>query len=977
MGMQIPTQSLPRRCSFAASLAGIVMLAFVFCASAESAPISAAEGLTCAIDDGAATCWGMILAGEFPEGQREKNSTDVPRPVPWSWGLDFSDIALSADHACAVADGAAVCWGLNDRGQLGDGTQLDSEYPVEVEGLSEGVTDVAVRDGNSCAIHLGVVKCWGARNAAVAVPAGSVATVPQTAPGSPDNAIRLADGSGWFCAVVNGSALCWISTAGPQQPAGLATGVEELTTGASYACAVVSGSARCWGVNSQGELGDGTTVASHASTQQVVGLTSGVTAISSSSRTSCAVHSGAVKCWGVNSSGQYGNGTIQSVVDQPSQPVQASGIASGADAVAVGDSHVCARQSGEFKCWGRNWHGELGDGLKLRSPAPAETSGSGALSGVSVGYREACATNAGALFCWGREANHFGGDGYSRVTSVPASSASPLGLVTSVGHHDFGACHVNASGGSCVGFGGQSISGATSIAGSDLRICGAVGPEMRCVNFVGTESQVGGISTPATDVSGGTRHFCARASGSAYCWNGDEKGQLGDGKAAATSEAVVPIGLSSGVTSIDAGAWSSCAVKSGAAWCWGSNEFGQLGDGTYRDRDVPVMVDGLETGVEKVSVGNEHACALLSDQTIRCWGRNVDGRLGSGDEHDSTVPRPVTGLIGAVEVSAGFDSTCARISASLVCWGSNEAGQLGVGGNFHRTTPANVVDAEPVRPVVEIIDPVDGGLFASSSVAVDVFTAGDESLECLVDGKHWQSCTDVTGLEDGRHSLLAEAIGSNNSKSSRSVRFVVDTTPPTLTINSPVDSLAVGESQSWSIGRDEPLAEVRCSYNDLPLTECFSFWPSISGEYVLRVEASDLAGNVGTATKKIRIGPPPAPMQPPPPAPAIVAPPALSRPQIGIAFKTSGKGKKRQVRVTVRLTNRGSALCNGRVSIGSTQLGRSVPVTLRGVASSACTASRIFKLPKRHRGTKIKFTVDFPGNSTLLPAARSVTRRLR
>ena len=318
---------------------------------ATTAVVSLAAGseYTCALTGaGSVWCWGDNSAGQLGDGTFTQSS--LPVQVLNSGGdaalSGVIAIAAGQNHACAVAgDGAAVCWGDNTRGELGNGSYLGSNLPVPVSGLTDGVAAISAGSYFTCAITTAeTASCWG-EGSSGQLGSGSAVGVPVPT-------TVVADSTGH--APLNG--------------------VVAVSAGVENACAVsTSGTAFCWGANNSGQLGNGATGASSSMPVAVLSpdgqsVLTGVTSLKGGLDDFCAVTSaGAAYCWGVNQRAQIGEATSSG----SNLPAQVSLLPGDVMAIATGYHQTCAlTNGGAALCWALSAGGQTGDSTSSTSPAP-------------------------------------------------------------------------------------------------------------------------------------------------------------------------------------------------------------------------------------------------------------------------------------------------------------------------------------------------------------------------------------------------------------------------------------------------------------------------------------------------------------------------------------------------------------------------------------------------------------------------------
>jgi alpha-tubulin suppressor-like RCC1 family protein len=143
-----------------------------------------------------------------------------------------------------------------------------------------------------------------------------------------------------------------------------------LSLGTVHSCAVTGAHGlKCWGYNGYYRLGDGT-LETRYTPVDVVGLTDGVASVSAGEVHTCALTlEGGVKCWGFNGHGEVGDGT--NIVKFT--PTDVQGLTVGVADLTIGDLHTCAAlNNGQFRCWGYNNYGQLGDLTKISRNSPAD-----------------------------------------------------------------------------------------------------------------------------------------------------------------------------------------------------------------------------------------------------------------------------------------------------------------------------------------------------------------------------------------------------------------------------------------------------------------------------------------------------------------------------------------------------------------------------------------------------------------------------
>lgn len=638
---------------------------------------------SCAVDfsnmtESVTKCWGRksldtsnrALTGEDKDHlllDEPDEVVDYLKSVNLGTGIVARAVKNDYYATCAITTNNKIkCFGYNNNGNLGLGDrnnrgatidEMGDNLPFVELGLGRTVhptiapEDVlSMRYGTACVIlDNNDLRCWGY---------GGYGKLGQG--GTFDVADAATERGNTFPVVDLGSA-----------------DVVKVQTGQYHTCAILSnGDLKCWGRGNYGQTGaqnngvTGTNSGNKPVNVNPVNLGSGRSSIdlcTGSNHTCAVLDNGDVKCFGRNNRGQLGQertgdiGTGSSSMGD-NLPITDLGFGRTATKIACSLESTCAiLDNGKVKCWGYNASGELGvgnttqKGLLIGDMGDSLDSvilGTGlSATKIIAGRFQFCAKlNTGDYKCWGDNPNATLGQGHKldigkSVLSM-GNNLSPINI--------------------------SSTNNITQMSVDAQTACAVLdNGHLKCwgVDYYGSR----GLADRVT---------------------GDRPEDMG------ANLASFNLGSEPNIVQIKSSVYSTCALNSaGRLFCFGEGGEGALAIGSSSSRgdkssemgdNIKYIDFGAVSTVKDFSVGYRGGCAILTNDVVKCWGRNDRGQLALGNNTDRGTNSAHLGsgftttdlgnLSTPVQIVAGYEHRCARFSNGRVkCWGTNNNAQLGLG----------------------------------------------------------------------------------------------------------------------------------------------------------------------------------------------------------------------------------------------------------------------------------------------------------
>jgi len=344
-------------------------------------------------------CWGSNYFGQLGIASTQLSSSPLAVSFPSEAGNDvrITSIAAGGGHTCALLEnGSAYCWGRNNDGQLGDGTQENKDKPTLVQ-APEGVSFVSIVAGgyHTCgATTKGDIYCWGSNisgQLGIADILGS--KIPTRVKRRSNIQIRSINaGEVHTCVFLrNGNVICWggnnhgqlglghhLLKADPSKDFTPVTmppniSLQSIFTRFQFNCGLtLEGAAYCWGRHGYRHHDKNSNSPIYSSQPGLVPAQTPFKSISIGKGFVCGLSAqGYLYCWGLNRFGIPGGlpGTLPVLSPDSSDSV----VPIVFDAIASGSDHACgATQDESIYCWGNNKDGQLGDNSNKNYSIPVQ-----------------------------------------------------------------------------------------------------------------------------------------------------------------------------------------------------------------------------------------------------------------------------------------------------------------------------------------------------------------------------------------------------------------------------------------------------------------------------------------------------------------------------------------------------------------------------------------------------------------------------
>jgi alpha-tubulin suppressor-like RCC1 family protein len=378
---------------------------------------------TCGLSSGKVYCWGSGNTGRLGTGNTTTQDTPTQVTSPGSTG--WSGLSTGHDFACALRTGSMYCWGYNAYGEFGSGTTTNNSTPQLNSGGSSWTSVVTGYD-SACGFKSANLFCWG-RGEEGGTGQGDllnqVDPVAVTAAGFTPSILMDSSSSRivWVIAS-NGKLWGWgrfFDKVPDVTQVGAVSTWKAPTAGLRHFCGLQgAGTLWCWGQNTDGRVGDGTTTRRAAPVQ--IGAGTDWTAVGAGEAHTCGIRALAMYCWGSNADGKVGANTATAAY---SNPTAVSGTNNNWASVSVGSNHTCGiRTTGALWCWGDNTTGQLGVGSLIDKLLPTQIGAATDWLQVSAGGTHTCAlkgTPTTYLYCWGDGADGRPGQGNTTQQTSP------------------------------------------------------------------------------------------------------------------------------------------------------------------------------------------------------------------------------------------------------------------------------------------------------------------------------------------------------------------------------------------------------------------------------------------------------------------------------------------------------------------------------------------------------------------------------